>query len=77
MGEEKHVRDTHAGRAGMAWCGERLTLEWRFEDVDHVALSERSGATTVPCRGCVDAIIRALRPCRRDRRRRRARNVDR
>jgi hypothetical protein len=53
------VKDTHADRSGVAWCGRPL-VAFAFADADHAAQNGRGGGRLVTCPDCANALVTAL-----------------
>ncbi len=59
----KHVRQTHADRSKLSWCGESLLpFDWAFENIDHATYNALNNGSNVACPECVRVIVEALRP---------------
>ena len=56
----KHIAHTHADMKKMAWCGEPLTFDWAFENIDHAAYNGMGKGRLVACKACTDAVIRCV-----------------
>lgn len=56
---QKHVIRTD--EYGPAWCGQGISLEWRFQDAEHAILAVAQGQRLQPCPACVDALMAQLR----------------
>mgnify|MGYP001580245311 FL=1 len=58
---QHHIRQTHADRKHLAWCGEQLEpVTWAYVNIDHAAYSAPRDRIQ-PCPACVAAIAVALR----------------
>ena len=56
----KHIRQTHADRLNLSWCGQKLVQEWAFTNIDHAAYSQEQESRHLVCKSCVKAVIKAL-----------------
>lgn len=56
----KHIRQTHAERKQLAWCGRSVEIEWAFVDIDHAAYSQLNNDRLLPCKDCLKAVVKAL-----------------
>ena len=55
------IRQTHAERTAISWCGRRIEpFEWTFTDIDHAIYSLMAEDRLIPCLDCVRAIIAEL-----------------
>jgi len=54
----KCVRQTHAERKALSWCGQPLpATEWAFESIDHATYNE---GRMLPCPDCLKAVAARL-----------------
>lgn len=56
---QKHVARTDGG--GTSWCGQRVDMEWHFQDAEHALLTVAQGQRLQPCPACMDAMMAQLR----------------
>ena len=56
------IRQTHAERSTMSWCGRRIEpFEWTFTDVDHALYNILNQGRILVCPDCKKVLITILR----------------
>lgn len=64
MGEYiKHIMnqvDSNINGKIVSYCGIDITNEWAFQGVDHAVSSNKEGSRFLPCKKCVNKIIKIL-----------------
>ena len=44
-----------------SWCGEKLSIDWVFKNIDHAVYSvQQGGSRNVPCPDCLKKIYEVL-----------------
>ena len=43
-----------------SWCGEKLSIDWVFKNIDHAVYSVQQGSRQVPCPDCLKKIYEVL-----------------
>lgn len=58
---QHHVRQTHAQRTSLAWCGVPLcSFDWAFVNIDHAVHTVQQLSRLQPCPDCARAIVAEL-----------------
>jgi len=60
---EKHVRSERLSNEhghAMAYCGERITMEFHFVNAEHALSNAQANGRLIPCRKCKKRMIELL-----------------
>jgi len=57
---EKHVIDTrnsNNGQSPISYCGEKVDMQWCFQDAEHMLNNYKANGRLLPCPKCKKAIL--------------------